>query len=133
MVIQENCILKAARAFLVFKAVEEMGEIIVSEPSAQNVEDEKFDRDFTLIVLTDAELEDLITASESVSEIEKVNGAPIELENIDSRKTEAAAKAEPEEKAAETPAPVANAAAPVSAATAAPAAAAAPADRKSVV
>lgn len=127
VVIQENCILKAARAFLVFKAVEEMGEIIVSEPSAQNVEDEKFDRDFTLIVLTDAELEDLITASESVSEIEKVNGAPIELENIDSRKTEAAAKAEPEEKAAETPAPVANAAAPVSAATAAPAAAAEPA------
>ena len=28
VVIQENCILKAARAFLVFKAVEEMGEII---------------------------------------------------------------------------------------------------------
>ena len=41
MVIQENCILKAARAFLVFKAVEEMGEIIVSDPSAQDVEDEK--------------------------------------------------------------------------------------------
>ena len=52
VVVQESCILKAARAFLVFKAVEEKGEIIVSMPSAQDVEDEKFDKDFTLIVLS---------------------------------------------------------------------------------
>lgn len=79
--IQENCILKAARAFLVFKAVEEIAEIIVSEPSAQDVEDEKFDKDFTLIVLSDAELDDVIKAAEGVSEIEKVTGALIDLEN----------------------------------------------------
>ena len=41
VVVQDTCILKAARAFLVFKAVEEKGEIIVSVPSAQDVEDEK--------------------------------------------------------------------------------------------
>lgn len=79
--IQENCILKAARAFLVFKAVEEIAEIIVSEPSAQDVEDEKFDRDFTLIVLSDAELDAVVKAAEGVSEIEKVTGALIDLEN----------------------------------------------------
>ena len=39
--VQESCLLKAARAFLVFKAVEEVGEIIVSSPSAQDIEDEK--------------------------------------------------------------------------------------------
>ncbi|MDE5588115.1 MAG: Hpt domain-containing protein, partial [Acetatifactor sp.] len=43
VVVQENCILKAARAFLVFKAVEEMAEIIVSMACGQDVEDEKFD------------------------------------------------------------------------------------------
>ncbi len=80
VVVQETCILKAARAFLVFKAVEEKGEIIVSSPSAQDVEDEKFDRDFTLIILSDAQLKDVITAAEGVSEIAKVTGAPIELE-----------------------------------------------------
>lgn len=79
--IQDNCILKAARAFLVFKAVEELAEIIVSEPSAQDVEDEKFDKDFTLIVLSDAELDAIIKAAEGVSEIEKVTGAPIDLDN----------------------------------------------------
>ena len=81
VVVQESCILKAARAFLVFKAVEELGEIIVSNPSAQDVEDEKFERDFTLIVLSDSDVDSIIKAAESVSEIEKATGAPLILEN----------------------------------------------------
>ena len=80
VVVQESCILKAARAFLVFKAVEEKGEIIVSMPSAQDVEDEKFDKDFTLIVLSDYSLDDIIKSAESVSEIAQVTGAVLELE-----------------------------------------------------
>ncbi len=80
VVVQESCLLKAARAFLVFKAVETLGEIVVSHPSAQDVEDEKFDRDFTLIVVSDAGLDEVIGAAENVSEIEKVYGAPMELE-----------------------------------------------------
>ena len=44
--VDPSCILKAARAFLVFKSVEELGEIIKSIPSAQDIEDEKFDLDF---------------------------------------------------------------------------------------
>lgn len=80
VVVQETCILKAARAFLVFKAVEEKGEIIVSNPSAQDVEDERFDRDFTLIVLSDGTVEDVIKAAESVSEIAEVTGAELVLE-----------------------------------------------------
>ena len=81
VVVQESCILKAARSFLVFKAVEELAEIIISDPSAQDVEDEKFDRDFTLIVLSDSELDPIMKAAANVSEIETVTGAPIVLEN----------------------------------------------------
>ena len=80
VVVQDSCILKAARAFLVFKAVEEKGEIIVSVPSAQDVEDEKFDRDFTLIVLSDYSLDDIVKAAESVSEIAQVTGGVLVLE-----------------------------------------------------
>lgn len=80
VVVQDSCILKAARAFLVFKAVEEKGEIIVSVPSAQDVEDEKFDKDFTLIVLSDYSLDEVIKAAESVSEIAQVTGAVLDLE-----------------------------------------------------
>ena len=80
VVVQDSCILKAARAFLVFKAVEEKAEIIVSSPSAQDVEDERFDKDFTLIVVSDNSLEDVIHAAENVSEIAKVTGDTIVFE-----------------------------------------------------
>ena len=113
--IQENCILKAARAFLVFKAVEELAEIIISVPSAQDVEDEKFDRDFTLIVLSDAELDAVIRAAEDVSEIEKVTGAPIVLENNSHYKAAAEGEKTPVAEKTEdsaAPAPTAAVAAP---------------------
>lgn len=80
VVVQDSCLLKAARAFLVFKAIEEKGEIIVSNPSAQDVEDERFDKDFTLLVLSTYSLEDLIKAAQNVSEIASVTGSVIELE-----------------------------------------------------
>ena len=99
VVVQESCILKAARAFLVFKAVEELGEIIVSDPSAQDVEDEKFERDFTLIVLSDSDVDSIIKAAESVSEIEKATGAPLILEN---NKSVASHEATESEQATET-------------------------------
>ena len=77
--IQESCILKAARAFLVIKAVEELGEIIVSAPATQDIEDERFGNDFSIIVITDKALEDLTKAAEAVSEIETVAGGSIDL------------------------------------------------------
>lgn len=76
--VQESCILKAARAFLVFKALEEMGEIIVSNPSAQDIEDEKFELDFSIIIVTKNSLKEVIAAAENVSEIESVVGGSIE-------------------------------------------------------
>lgn len=123
VMVQDSCILKAARAFLVFKAVEERGEIIVSDPSAQDVEDEKFDRDFTLIILSDAELDEIIQASKAVSEIDRVIGAEIDLANNknvhfvpEEEGTEAVEEEPPKEEM-----PVESAAAPA-AAPAAPAA-----------
>ena len=80
--VQESCILKAARAFLVFKAVEEKGEIVVSNPPAQDIEDEKFDKDFSLIVISDSTLSDVIKAAEYVSEIASVVGDVIDLDNM---------------------------------------------------
>ncbi len=95
--VQESCILKAARAFLVFKAIEETSEIIVSDPSSQDIEDEKFDLHFSLIIVSEAELEEVLAAARSVSEIEEVTGSELNLDDI--------GKAEQEEShAAETPA-----------------------------
>jgi len=80
VVVQDTCLLKAARAFLVFKSVEEKGEIIVSNPSAQDVEDERFEKDFTLLVVSKESLEDVMKAAQNVSEIAAVTGEEIEIE-----------------------------------------------------
>lgn len=50
--LQEACILKAARAFLVFKSVESKGELIKSVPTTKKIEDEEFDFDFSWILAT---------------------------------------------------------------------------------
>jgi len=77
--IQESCLLKAARAFLVYKAIEEKAEIMVCSPSAQDIEDEKFDLDFSLIVISENSLEEILQAARNVSEIETVLGAAYEV------------------------------------------------------
>lgn len=101
VVVQESCLLKAARAFLVFKAIEEKGEIVVSVPSAQDVEDEKFDRDFTLVVISEHDLDTVIKAAQNVSEIEKVTGAVIEIPEEDTKPSQDVKKVEePAEKKA---------------------------------
>ncbi len=69
--VEEACVLKAARAFLVFKALEKLGEIIVSEPPAQDIEDEKFELTFSLIFISSSAKEEVISAIKNVSEIEE--------------------------------------------------------------
>ena len=75
--VDENCILKAARAFLVFKNLEGHGDIIKSEPSVQDIEDEKFDFDFSIIVVTEEKYDNIIALIKNVSEIKDVAGQEI--------------------------------------------------------
>ena len=77
--VEEACVLKAARAFLVFKALEKLGEIIVSEPTAQDIEDEKFDLTFSLIFISGNTRDEVVAAVKSVSEIENVFCSEFEL------------------------------------------------------
>ena len=69
--IQESCLLKAARAFLVFKGVEDKGEIIKSVPSVQDIEDERFDFDFSMFIISEHSIDEIKKVIENVSEIEE--------------------------------------------------------------
>ncbi len=69
VVVQDGCILKAARAFLVFKAIEELGEIITTDPSTQDIEDEKFESDFCMIIGSESTPDKIVQAVKNVSEI----------------------------------------------------------------
>lgn len=101
--IQEECLLKAARAFLVFKAVEDYGNILVYYPSSQDIEDEKFENDFSFFLETEAPLEKIVEASKSVSEIAEVVGEKVKYAEL----TAAVEKKEAAEAAAEKAAPAA--------------------------
>ncbi len=75
--VDENCILKAARAFLVFKNLEGHGDVIKSQPSVQDIEDEKFDFEFSIVVVTDEDFDTIIGHIKSVSEIKDAQGREI--------------------------------------------------------
>ena len=94
--IQKECLLKAARAFLVFKAVEDYGNILVYSPSSQDIEDEKFEFDFSFFLASEAEFEEIEAVTKAVSEIEEVVGERLKFKDL----TAAAEKKEAEEAAA---------------------------------
>lgn len=85
--IAESCLLKAARAFLVFKALEEIGEIIKSVPDVQDIEDEKFDLDFSLVLLTRRSMEEVKAAVMGVSEIKDIGIGTVSFETVEEPST----------------------------------------------
>ena len=123
--VDESCVLKAARAFLVFKALEKLGEVIVSVPTAQDIEDEKFDLTFSLIFISGNTKDEVIAAIKSVSEIAEVYCEEYQMTAApeEKAKEEAAqepAPAQPEEKQ-EQPAATTTQAKPATAQPASPA------------
>jgi two-component system chemotaxis sensor kinase CheA len=76
--IHAECLLKAARAFLVFQAVEDFGEIVVYRPDPHDIEDEKFDLDFSFFMVAKESLEKILPAVKAVSEITTVYAEEIQ-------------------------------------------------------
>ena len=120
--IQKECLLKAARAFLVFKAVEEFGQILVYCPSSQEIEDEHFDCDFSFFFASEESYQKICDAAKDVSEIEEVVGEELKYESLAARQEKAEVEAAketgtPATVAANTPAPTAAAPAAKASAT----------------
>ncbi|HEY4548940.1 MAG TPA: chemotaxis protein CheA [Bacillus sp. (in: firmicutes)] len=77
--LREDCLLKAARVYMVFGVLEELGEIIKSTPPVEQLEEEQFDQNFTITIVTketSAEIENKVM---KVSEVEKVEVLSITL------------------------------------------------------
>ncbi|WP_226578813.1 chemotaxis protein CheA [Halobacillus litoralis] len=71
--LREDCVLKAARVYMVFEILEECGEVIQAQPPVQQLENEEFDTTFTILLVTGMTAEDLQSKIYKVSEIEHVN------------------------------------------------------------
>jgi two-component system chemotaxis sensor kinase CheA len=88
--LNETCILKAARAFIVFKTIEKNAEIIKSEPKVQDIEDEKFEYEFAVLIITTQDPELIKKELLSISEIRDISineVTPSELDEPGIKKT----------------------------------------------
>ena len=61
--------MKSVRAFMVFRAIEEEGEVIKSIPAAQELDEGRFENDFELFVVTHLNKERLTNIINSISEV----------------------------------------------------------------
>lgn len=66
-----GCLLKGVRAYMVLTALEQHGEIIKAVPAVSELEEERFERDFAVIVVSPEDADALRTAVLEVSEIER--------------------------------------------------------------
>ena len=81
VVLKPNTILKSVRVFTVFQALEEVATIVQSNPSAEDLDDEKFDRQFALVVLTKESEQNIRQIVEGISEIESVLVEEVSLDD----------------------------------------------------
>lgn len=105
----ETCVLKAARSYMVFDVLENTGEIVKSEPSVEDLEQEKFDRSFTVFTISSISSEELVTKINSISEIESVEVLPLDEESLANLSSTGKQQAAAASEAAATAAPTAEA------------------------
>ena len=87
--LSEKCVMRAARAYMVFDALERLGEIIKSDPRVEDLEEEKFDRNFLIVLLTKENQETLRATGLHVSEVEAVEVSPVHVGVAATTKVEA--------------------------------------------
>lgn len=80
--LREDCLLKAARVFMVFEILESTGDIIKSVPTVDNLEDEDFDQHFTAVLITQEAADVLQAKIMKVSEVDEVIITPITNEYL---------------------------------------------------
>ncbi|QSZ26589.1 chemotaxis protein CheA [Aceticella autotrophica] len=72
IVIDKSCIMKSARAFIIFNELEKMGSIIYSSPSIEDIEDEKFESEFSIHLLSKFDKEYIKEKLLSISELKEI-------------------------------------------------------------
>lgn len=70
--LDSKCMLKSARAYIIINSLEKLAEIVYSNPSIEDIEDEKFDLTFELILVTKVDEKVLHKELSSISEIDKI-------------------------------------------------------------
>ena len=83
--LRKDCILKAARVYMIFEVLEKMGEIIKSTPTVEQLEEEQFDQSFMVTLISTEEASEINKKVLKVSEVEKVDITSVTLNGLDSQ------------------------------------------------
>jgi len=75
--LRDDCLLKAARVYMVFEILEKSGEIVKTEPKVERLENEDFNETFSVALITKEDADVLKAKVLKVSEIESVSIIPI--------------------------------------------------------
>lgn len=80
--LRPTCLLKAARAYIVFQTLEKFGEIIKTLPQVQDIEEERFEDTFGMLLLTQEEETAIRRRLDLISELQsiKIDKLPYGLE-----------------------------------------------------
>ncbi|WP_420797917.1 chemotaxis protein CheW [Lysinibacillus boronitolerans] len=87
--LREDCLLKAARVFMVFEILEKDGDVIKSSPSVEKLEDEQFDQQFYVAFVTKTSAEDMQKKLMKVSEVDEVIVTVIDQRKFSEKEFEA--------------------------------------------
>ncbi|MCD5322704.1 MULTISPECIES: chemotaxis protein CheA [Pontibacillus] len=77
----QDCMLKGARVYMVFEVLEQVGEVAQSAPSVDQLEEENFDLEFKVLLLSTHEKEDIKARILKVSEIDTVHVVQVTAED----------------------------------------------------
>lgn len=91
--LSESCLLKAARAYMVYQIAEQSGDIIKSEPSIEKLEEGAFDTQFVFTLITKEPLDDIKEKILKVSEIDRVDIEPVTVKKDSKPEDEKSGKA----------------------------------------
>ena len=80
--LMETCVLKAARSVMVMHALDEVGDVLKSIPPAEDLEQEKFERSFDVLIATGGDTEAMKNAVDTVSEIEDITVTAVDPDKL---------------------------------------------------
>jgi two-component system chemotaxis sensor kinase CheA len=81
--VREDCLLKAARAYMVFDVLERNGEVVKSFPSVQEIEQEQFEHSFSVYYISQVDEAVISEQVSRVSEIESVSVIAVDKNTLD--------------------------------------------------
>ena len=84
--LDEGCQMKEVRAFLIFETLQKSGEIVKSVPSAEDLQDGKFDLSFEVVYLTKEDQDQIKNMLMSIAEVENVQVSAISLQESETKR-----------------------------------------------